>query len=425
MKEEVFYNLSLLSYFDSCGTGISVSEMIQLILSDEQLANDYSNCNEFQYHLDVLKTIPLKSYEDIIVKDCYDDNMNSGVVYYVFEYQGELIFAFRGSEPLDDIHHTTGWQDWMDNFRMFFKDPTYQQVLAQHQVMKYAIQKPFYLCGHSKGGNLALFTALTISQERLDLLKNVISFNAPGITRPIIDMYKKRAQDSTFQDKLMLFENENDCVSSFFEHLKEPIYIHSDWPCTTFEQLYHNHYLYAMDFKQNMYVYADKKTAVPKLVYHFVNDFFVNLKEARLQKVVAVMDDYFNSGLSKKELYRVLIYHISQYTALFEDIEYDEISNITLQDLIERRKTKFIREKMKDIQPKEALKKTAQVISNVNPINKFNELDIKVITQGFLENYELLKKETSKNIQEALRVNNEKIAEAIKSFRSGKENEKE
>ncbi len=55
------------------------------------------------------------------VREYFDDNANSGVVYYIFETDEELIFAFRGSEAFDDIRHETGWQDWMDNFRMFLK----------------------------------------------------------------------------------------------------------------------------------------------------------------------------------------------------------------------------------------------------------------------------------------------------------------
>ncbi len=85
--------------------------------------------------------------------------------------------------------------------------------------------------------------------------------------------------------------------------------------------------------------------------------FFVNLKEERLHKLVARMDDYFESGLSMSELYRVLIYHISKYTSLFEDIDYEEIKTITFQDLIERRKTKQLLEKVKGLQPKDALRK--------------------------------------------------------------------
>ena len=102
------------------------------------------------------------------VREYFDDNANSGVVYYIFETDEELIFAFRGSEAFDDIRHETGWQDWMDNFRMFLKEPTYQQIFTLHCLHTTQITKPFYLCGHSKGGNLALYCALTVSYTHLN-----------------------------------------------------------------------------------------------------------------------------------------------------------------------------------------------------------------------------------------------------------------
>ena len=197
--------------------------------------------------------------------------------------------------------------------------------------------------------------------------------------------------------------------------MKEPYYIRSTFPCGTMEELYHNHNLYAMqEFRHNAFLLVEKKTAVPKVVYHFVNDFFVNLKEERLQKLVARMDDYFESGLSMSELYRVLIYHISKYTSLFEDIDYEEIKTITFQDLIERRKTKQLLEKVKGLQPKDALRKAYDVVGNLSAINKLNELDISQITQGFIHNYELLMNKTTQNLQDLLTQNNERILQAMR-----------
>lgn len=422
LNEKTFYDLSLLSYFDSYGSGISVVHMIQSILSDQRLREDYGHMTDFCCNMQVLENIDCSQYESIYVKECFDDNAKSGVVYYVFECEDAMIFAFRGSEVLDDIHHTTGWQDWMDNFRMFLKNPTYQQMLTLHHIQNSEIKKPFYLCGHSKGGNLALFCALTMKEELWEQLAGVCTFNAPGITKSILSVYQNRAQDSEFLKKIAIFENENDTISSFFEHLKEPYYIRSCYPCTNFEQLYHNHNLYAMDFENNLYVLAEKKTGIPKLVYHFVNDFFVNLKEERLQAIVHGMDDYFMSGLSMQELYRVVIYHISKYTSLFEDISYDEVQTISFQDLMERRKTKLLTSKIKELQPKEALEKVANGISSNKAFSKMNDIDIREVTQNIISNYEILVKEKAKDIQTFVSENNEKIVQTIKAIRNREEN---
>lgn len=422
LNEKTFYDLSLLSYFDSYGEGISAAEMIEHILDDKQLYDDYCEMDDFMANYRLLEHIDRTQYEHLMVKECFDDNIDSGVVYYLFECEEALIFSFRGSEVLDDIHHKTGWQDWMDNFRMFLKDPTYQQLLTLHHVQNTDIKKPFYLCGHSKGGNLALFCALTMSDMLQEKLKGVCSFNAPGITRSILSVYQKRAQDKEFLRKLTIFENENDTVSSFFEHLKEPYYIKSCYPCNSFIQLYHNHNLYAMDFENNLYLLAEKKTGMPKLVYHFVNDFFVNLKQERLQSIVNLMDDYFMSGLSMQELYRVMIYHVSKYTSLFEDISYDDIQNLSFQDLIDRRKTINLTGRIKELQPQDAIMKLANDLKTNNPISKMNEIDIKEVTQGIIVNYELLVKEKAKDIQNFVSENNDKIIQAIRSIRNRNEN---
>lgn len=417
-NEKTFYDLSLLSYFDFNKTGISVREMVTEILEDDQLESDYASMVDFKNNYEVLAKIRVEDYEDMTVKEIYNDNINSGVVYYVFETKEALIFAFRGSESLDYVHGKTAWQDWKDNFRMFLKDPTYQQILTLHRVQNTNIDKPFYMCGHSKGGNLALYVALTMREDLLDRLEQVYSFNAPGITKDIFDLYRNRAEDSSFTKKLTIFQCENDCVSSFFENLTEPIYIRSSIPCTNMQELYFNHNLHAMNFDDNLYIRAEKKTAIPKFFYHFINDFFVNLKEERRKKVVDRMDGYFDSGLSIDDLYKAMILDLSRYISLFEDIPDEEMATITFQELMERRKTKNIMAKVKELQPKEKIQTIADSIISNNPITKLNEIDVKEITQGLMDNYELLVKEKTKEFQSRIAENNEKIVSAIKSIRN-------
>lgn len=408
LEEKVFYDLSLLSYFDAYEIGVSIDTFIQQILADEVMDEEYATDVTLPLLKDVLRKIPEGSYADYYVKEYVDDNAASGVVYFVFSSNEGDIYAFRGSEMLDDVHHSTGWQDWTDNFHMFLGNPTYQQLFALHELQKRDIQDPFYVCGHSKGGNLALFVALTMNAHHLDLLQSAVSFNAPGITRKLMDVYETRAKDSAFLKKIMIFECENDCISSFFENLKTPFYIKSSIPCTNLIQLYHNHQMYAMNFENNQYLFAEKKSAAPKIVYHFVNDFFVNLKEERLKGVVSNMDDYFNSSLSMSELYKVMLYHISHYTNLFEDIAYDEIQTITFQDLIERRKTKNLLGKVKE-----------------KAVQSLNDIDIKEATQGMIDNYELLIDTTKNSLQEMLNKNNERISNAIRSIRNRGNKEEE
>ena len=406
LTEKIFYDLSLISYFDVYEKGMNVADFINHILHDEKLAESKKADITFPLQIEALSQINTELYTSFYIKDFVDDNENSGVVYTIFSCKEADIFAFRGSEALDEVYHHTGWQDWSDNFHMFLNGPTNQQLVCYHMFQQHCIDVPFYLCGHSKGGNLAMFTALVMKEELLDQLQAVVSFNAPGITKSVLQTYQLRSEDKHFQRKLFLFENENDCISSFFEHIKHPIYIKSNMSCSNLIQLYHNHNLYSMDFEH--YLIAEKKTAIPKIVYHFVNDFFVNLKEERLKRIVSNMDDYFTSSLSMSELNKVFLYHISQFTNLFEDISYDEIQTITFQDLIERRKTKNLLSKAKN-----------------KAVVTIQDIHIDHITQGIIDNYEAILGNRIAQLQEMINRNNLRITNAISSIRKNKEDHEE
>ena len=144
----------------------------------------------------------------------------------------------------------------------------------------------------------------------------------------------------------------------------------------------------------------------------------MNLKEERVQRVVAKMDEYFDSGCSMEELYKLMLVDVSRYVSLFEDIPEEEMATITLQDLFDRRKTKLIMDKVKELQPNKTLQKMADTVRISSPVAKLNEIDMKEITQGLIDNYELMVKEKTKEFQAMITENNEKIMHAIRSIRN-------
>ena len=176
------------------------------------------------------------------------------------------------------------------------------------------------------------------------------------------------------------------------------------------------------EFRKNEYIFTDKKSAIPMAVYYFVNDFFVRFKQEHLQTFISYMDDYFRCELSMFELYKVFLYHISQYTSLFDGIDYEEVKTITFQDLIDRRKSKILIDKVKAMDPKQTIQKVAKRLDKKQEAIR-NDLDISKITQGFIDNYELLMSKTQQNISEKIQQNNEFIINAIQSIRSSRKQE--
>ena len=85
------------------------------------------------------------------------------------------IISFKGSDG-----SVVGW---LENFRICYMYPTYTQSLA----IKYLkdnisiLDNNVYVTGHSKGGNLALVSAMELNDFKYNKIKNIINFDGPGV----------------------------------------------------------------------------------------------------------------------------------------------------------------------------------------------------------------------------------------------------
>ena len=179
--EQLCFALSLLVYFPT-----KMKQCNALYLIQEAFYNEENICTRWKErnfipNLNLLMNIPKDLLKDVYLLDVIDDNLHSGVVYYIFEYQNELYYVYRGSENRDELHHTTGWQDWDDNIKLFLSECTPQQSYVQQSFLEHLPSKAFYLCGHSKGGHLAIFNALTMSDSIRSLLNAINLFAASKI----------------------------------------------------------------------------------------------------------------------------------------------------------------------------------------------------------------------------------------------------
>lgn len=93
---------------------------------------------------------------------------------------GALLIAFRGTD-----NTIAGWKE---DFDLAFKDEMPAQRTAcgyvKHLAMDY---DAFELCGHSKGGNLALYSAVMCGEALQKKLRGALSFDGPGLTRSLVE----------------------------------------------------------------------------------------------------------------------------------------------------------------------------------------------------------------------------------------------
>lgn len=98
-----------------------------------------------------------------------------------FNLDGLNYICFRGT---DDT--LTGWKE---DFNMAFQYPVPSQKLAVKYVNKvsHKLKGPIYIGGHSKGGNLAIYSALNTNIINKIRIKKIYSHDGPGFKK---DIYK-------------------------------------------------------------------------------------------------------------------------------------------------------------------------------------------------------------------------------------------
>lgn len=95
---------------------------------------------------------------------------------------GERYISFRGTDS-----SIIGWKE---DFSI-----SYQVVRAQSEAIAYlekVIQKEeaYYVGGHSKGGNLAVFASMHCSEEKQDRILHIFNNDGPGICAELLDQEK-------------------------------------------------------------------------------------------------------------------------------------------------------------------------------------------------------------------------------------------
>ncbi len=338
--EQLCFALSLLVYFPTKQRKCNALDLIiEAFYDEENICTRWKETN-FIPNLNVLMGLSKDLLKDVYLIDVVDDNEKSGVVYYLFEYQDTYFYVYRGSEASDELYHTTGWQDWSDNLLLCLDEVTPQQTFAQQSFLNHLPDKEFMLCGHSKGGNLAIFTAISMPSYLLPSLKGVVTFNAVGMQKKVLDQYTSQY---TYDDylKFHLFESEHDCVSSCFQHIKKPYIVKSPLACRNVKDLYIHHNMYGITtLLQHDYLLVEEKSIVPQMVHYFVNEHFMHRSTEQRKEFIEWMNEAFQQNLSANELVikaikQFLKIHPSQIFPFTQDISQLSWRQITkkIQDL--------------------------------------------------------------------------------------------
>lgn len=94
---------------------------------------------------------------------------------------GSAYVAFRGTDVT--------FVGWREDFNMAFITPIPAQtesVRYLHNVAGFLASRPLRVGGHSKGGNLAVYSSMSIPKDRQSLIMDIYSHDGPGFNENIL-----------------------------------------------------------------------------------------------------------------------------------------------------------------------------------------------------------------------------------------------
>lgn len=159
-----------------------------------------------------------KRYQNVFLhfyEDSFDASVAEQFSAISFLLPGAVIVAFRGTDPT--------FIGWKENFQLSFLDVIPAQEKARiylDQVAKKTKGK-IYICGHSKGGNLAFHAALQCHKKTRDRLERVYNFDGPGFSKNVFvgDVYEE------LKDKMYKYIPKSSIVGLLMNHSKDFVVI--------------------------------------------------------------------------------------------------------------------------------------------------------------------------------------------------------
>ena len=193
--------------------------------------------------------------------------------------EGSVFVAFRGTDST-----LTGWRE---NFMLAFSDEVPAQAAAREHLERIAAMTdgPIYVGGHSKGGNLAVYSAATCSLEAFMRIAGVFDFDGPGFA------------DSTFRradvGRLDLIATKivpvDSAVGVLLESLPADKVVKST--ASGFEQ----HDLFSWVVRRGDFVYAEKTSEFSRRIHDTAADWSGRYTPCQLEHFADALFGMFNA----------------------------------------------------------------------------------------------------------------------------------
>lgn len=181
---------------------------------------------------------------------------------------GTLFLTFRGTDAT-----LTGWKEDLNMTHLNIVPSHLKASLYVNSVLNFEEGKPFYIAGHSKGGNLAYYSAMKMHQSHLKNLIKVYNHDGPGFKHPETTFDENRRK---IIDPLTLKTiPHRSLVGLLLNHDIDSKIVKS----TQLYLLQHDLFSWVINYSNKDIVYLDKRSLVSKVNEMTIKNFLSELSD--------------------------------------------------------------------------------------------------------------------------------------------------
>lgn len=200
--------------------GITIEELSQKVeLNKNYLTQNIGLIIPHQLIELIIRLGKCNRYKNLIIKNYINDiciNKEIQFTALTIDIDDDTIVAvFSGTD--DTI------AGWKENFNMMFTFPTGAQEKSVKYLEYINNNKKIYLSGHSKGGNLVMYSIAHCSNKTFKNIVNGYCFDAPGLSEDNLDsnIVNERSK------KILEYTPQTAIIGRFFNHFNNDIVVNS------------------------------------------------------------------------------------------------------------------------------------------------------------------------------------------------------
>lgn len=183
------------------------------------------------------------------------------------------VLVYRGTDE-----NIVGWKE---DFNMAFRKPVAGQRLAALYMNQVGLRLDgaFMVCGHSKGGNFAVYSSMNAMQSIQDRIKAIYSFDGPGFRPEIL-----QSEDfNKIEERVYKLIPHSSLVGMILENHENYKVVES----SSIGVLQHNPYTWLLN--DNEFKWTDDIYKGTKFMNHTVNEWILKLDDEELNTFITTL----------------------------------------------------------------------------------------------------------------------------------------